>query len=707
MRLTARRAWLAMLTVLALLGPITVAPPAVAAEVTNIIHVSLTAPASVVVGTTFQMTLVARNDGPGIWGNTSGGSVRGYTLNNTTGSAFFAQCSTGFINFNTSITCGLPSQIRAGQTARVVFTLRATRIGLVSLESSADKDDVDTDTNTVNNIGRTSTNVVADPRPFTPLSTPATGNPATYWTPQRMRDAEPLDETQTTSAAAQANAPAPGDIPAPKPDGPPEKIQPAAPAGETPARTAAIAPAAAPNPWPGRPVDAPARTVGRLFFTTTGLLASGAWCTATVVNGESKDVVLTAAHCLHGGSTPGLPKGTWHTNFMFVPGHSDPFATPPFGRWYPRQVWTTNRWTDQSRPTSRPWDFGALVMNPDASGRHIADVTGAQGIAFNQPYDQEFLALGYGLTSQDENGDKLKYCLGPGFLEVLVTLSDVLMQCDMAYGSSGGPRLSGYNWTTSTGFVNSVNAWSLPLTGNQNGPYFGSDVAALFNRVRNERLPLKAISGDWNGDGIDTPGFIRGNTWYLRNSNSGPGPADVVFSWGLGTDQPIVGDWDGNGKDGIGVKRGNQWYLANNPGAGTSQTFAWGLPTDKPVAGDWDGNGRDGIGVYRNGAWYLANVPGGGTSMQFNWGATTDTPITGDWDANGKDLVGVRRGNTYILSNTPGVTASSYAYGLATDQPITGDWNNDKRTTYGVVRLNQWYLVNTLNGATALSFPFG
>jgi hypothetical protein len=53
------------------------------------------------------------------------------------------------------------------------------------------------------------------------------------------------------------------------------------------------------------------------------------------------------------------------------------------------------------------------------------------------------------------------------------------------------------------------------------------------------------------------------------------------------------------------------------------------------------------------------------------------------------------------------VTASSYAYGLATDQPITGDWNNDKRTTYGVVRLNQWYLVNTLNGATALSFPFG
>jgi hypothetical protein len=68
MRLTARRAWLAMLTVLALIGPMTAAPPAVAGEVTNIVHVSLTAPASVVVGTTFQMTLVARNDGPGIWG---------------------------------------------------------------------------------------------------------------------------------------------------------------------------------------------------------------------------------------------------------------------------------------------------------------------------------------------------------------------------------------------------------------------------------------------------------------------------------------------------------------------------------------------------------------------------------------------------------------------------------------------------------------
>jgi hypothetical protein len=53
----------------------------------------------------------------------------------------------------------------------------------------------------------------------------------------------------------------------------------------------------------------------------------------------------------------------------------------------------------------------------------------------------------------------------------------------------------------------------------------------------------KAVTGDWNGDGIDTIGVYRGGTFLLRNSNTN-GFAEVVFSLGVDGDLPISGDWD-------------------------------------------------------------------------------------------------------------------------------------------------------------------
>ena len=60
--------------------------------------------------------------------------------------------------------------------------------------------------------------------------------------------------------------------------------------------------------------------------------------------------------------------------------------------------------------------------------------------------------------------------------------------------------------------------------------------------------------GDWNGNGVDTPGVIRGNTWYLRNSNTG-GLADTVLQYGNAGDIPLVGDWNGDTRDSPGVAR--------------------------------------------------------------------------------------------------------------------------------------------------------
>jgi murein DD-endopeptidase MepM/ murein hydrolase activator NlpD len=58
------------------------------------------------------------------------------------------------------------------------------------------------------------------------------------------------------------------------------------------------------------------------------------------------------------------------------------------------------------------------------------------------------------------------------------------------------------------------------------------------------------LMGDWDGDGIDTPGLFKDGTWYLSNHNSAGG-VDLTFGWGSACVDyiPLVGDWDGDGID--------------------------------------------------------------------------------------------------------------------------------------------------------------
>ncbi|NNL47854.1 MAG: hypothetical protein HKO76_05770, partial [Acidimicrobiia bacterium] len=58
--------------------------------------------------------------------------------------------------------------------------------------------------------------------------------------------------------------------------------------------------------------------------------------------------------------------------------------------------------------------------------------------------------------------------------------------------------------------------------------------------------------GDWDCDGIDSPGLYRVSDGfvYLRNSNT-IGTADVRFYMGEQGDRPLVGDFNGDGCDTI------------------------------------------------------------------------------------------------------------------------------------------------------------
>ncbi len=107
------------------------------------------------------------------------------------------------------------------------------------------------------------------------------------------------------------------------------------------------------------------------------------------------------------------------------------------------------------------------------------------------------------------------------------------------------------------------------------------------------------VVGDWNGDGIVTPGVFRDGYWYLRNSNTA-GPYDVVFSYGTTGNVPVVGDWNNDGVDTIGVFRAGVWNLRNSNSPGLPNVrISYGTTGDVPVVGDWNNDGRDTIGTFR------------------------------------------------------------------------------------------------------------
>ncbi len=116
------------------------------------------------------------------------------------------------------------------------------------------------------------------------------------------------------------------------------------------------------------------------------------------------------------------------------------------------------------------------------------------------------------------------------------------------------------------------------------------------------------IVGDWDCDGVDTPGLYRqaDGYVYLRNSNS-QGVADVRFYFGDPGDVPLAGDFDGDGCDTVSVYRpaANRVFVINELGAGDAGlgaadlAYTFGAPGDVPFAGDFDGDGIDTVGMYR------------------------------------------------------------------------------------------------------------
>jgi beta-lactamase superfamily II metal-dependent hydrolase len=198
--------------------------------------------------------------------------------------------------------------------------------------------------------------------------------------------------------------------------------------------------------------------------------------------------------------------------------------------------------------------------------------------------------------------------------------------------------------------------------------------------------------GDWDCDGIDTPGLYRQSDGYvyLRNSNT-QGAANISFFFGNPGDVPIAGDFNSDGCDTVSIYRPAQqrFYIVNELGTndgglgGADYSFLFGNPGDKPFTGDFNGNGQDTVGLHREstGLVYFRNTnTTGNADNQFIFGNPGDRFIAGDWAGDSVDSPGLFRpsNETFYLrhENTQGIADESWPVGEKGWLPVAGKFGD-------------------------------
>lgn len=231
------------------------------------------------------------------------------------------------------------------------------------------------------------------------------------------------------------------------------------------------------------------------------------------------------------------------------------------------------------------------------------------------------------------------------------------------------------------------------------------------------------FAGDWDCDGIDTPGLYRQSDGYvyLRNSNT-QGPADITFFFGNPGDLPHPGDFDGDGCDTVSIYRPSESrvYIVNELGDGdrglgaAEFSYVFGNPGDSPFTGDFDANGTDATGLYREstGFTYLrVENTQGNADVEYFFGDPGDRFVAGDWDGDGDDTPGVFRPSdtTFYLknTNTQGNADVSFSWGRSEWLPVAGAWGDLVANEFEVPELTFTFITGDLTAPVFLDAPPG
>ena len=251
---------------------------------------------------------------------------------------------------------------------------------------------------------------------------------ASYWTPARMRAAQPADRVIGAKHTSKPR----------------------------PSKQAAT--------WSSFEIntpytDQPTSTNGKVFFTLDG---NDYMCSGTALLSANKSVVWTAGHCVNAGP------GAYATKWEFVPAYKDGAA--PFGEFVARTLLTTPEFRTAG---NLGYDEGAAVVAP-VNGTALTDAVGGRGIAFGYDRSQQFQSHGYP-AAPPFNGERQWECDSPLAQSDARQLPQTMgIGCDMTGGSSGGGWIVGSDLysVNSYGYQNQPNVMF--------GPYMDSEAQALY-----------------------------------------------------------------------------------------------------------------------------------------------------------------------------------------------------------------------------------
>jgi hypothetical protein len=284
-----------------------------------------------------------------------------------------------------------------------------------------------------------------------------------FWTPQRMREAKPLEVKRPRPVATDASR----DTTAAR-RGRPHHV-----AAEAPRLTLEAS-----HFEQVSDPTAPEFRVNGAIFLSLGIFGYGR-CSGTAVHSGNQSVVFTAGHCVNSGGR----RGRWFPGqWVFVPAYR--YGQRPFGVFPARWLDTTRQWR---RSGSENFDVGAAVVGPNGRGESLGEAVGGAGIAWNLKARQTFDVHGYP-AEEPFDGETQRICrdmpfighdpdsfLFPGPLNLAVP-------CGVTGGASGG------GWAIDGGTLNSVTNYGYFDDASPDfGAYFGKEVARLYGRAAKVR----------------------------------------------------------------------------------------------------------------------------------------------------------------------------------------------------------------------------
>lgn len=229
------------------------------------------------------------------------------------------------------------------------------------------------------------------------------------------------------------------------------------------------------------------RVTGKLFLRGYG---SDSYCSASVVNSDSKRMIATAGHCLHGGAG-----SDWFTDMVFVPRYDGTADDPtPVGVWQVATMRTFAVWAREGGPIlnstteeayARDIGFASLYKGGDGVLSKIVHSVGANGIHYNR--DDAWPATIAGYPSNLDDGEVAQSCS-------MWTVEDqqwwyrFVNLCDFYPGSSGGPWYNALG-TNGLGYIRGVTSTHNPGYGRNGAARFDTGVYDLH----------KGESAKWEG----------------------------------------------------------------------------------------------------------------------------------------------------------------------------------------------------------------